>query len=248
MLRGFSQMDIPTEMQHQQMGYDRAATMFSPDGHLLQVEYAEKTVRLGSSSIGIICKDGVVMVADKRIRDKLIAPESASKIYEIDEHVIATAAGITADARILIDSAQVLAQQHRVSYGSPVEPITIIRMIADKKQMFTQYGGARPFGIALLIAGVSKGKPSLYTTDVTGNFYSYKANAIGENDEKIKEILRRDLKEDITMDEAIKFALKIFKEVLGKNFEIERFECSYVPNRNSKLVRLEGEDLKKFSR
>jgi len=136
-------MDMPTEMQHQAMGYDRAATMFSPDGHLLQVEYAEKTVRLGSASIGLVCKDGIVIVADKRIRDKLIAPESASKIFEIDEHMIATAAGILSDARILIDHAQVLAQQNKVTYGTPVEPITIIRMIADRKQMFTQYGGAR---------------------------------------------------------------------------------------------------------
>ena len=62
-------VDMPMEMQHQVMGYDRTATMFSPDGHLLQVEYAEKTVRLGPSSIALVCKDGVVMIADKRLKD-----------------------------------------------------------------------------------------------------------------------------------------------------------------------------------
>ena len=119
---------MPTEMQHQAMGYDRAATMFSPEGHLLQVEYAEKTVRLGSASIGLSCKDGVVIVADRRIRDNLILPESANKVFEIDEHVIASAAGILSDARILVDQAQILAQQNRITYGNPVEPMIIIRM------------------------------------------------------------------------------------------------------------------------
>ena len=164
-------MEIPTEMQHQAMGYDRAATMFSPDGHLLQVEYAEKTVRLGSTSIGFVCKEGIVIVSDRRIRDKLIAPESANKIFEVDEHVVATAAGILSDARMLIDEAQVVAQQHRVTYGSPIEPLSVIRMIADKKQMFTQYGGSRPFGVSVMLAGVNKNKSHLYTSDVTGNFF-----------------------------------------------------------------------------
>ncbi|MAG24005.1 proteasome subunit alpha [Candidatus Pacearchaeota archaeon] len=239
-------MDMPTEMQHQAMGYDRAATMFSPEGHLLQVEYAEKTVRLGPSSIGLVCKDGVVIVADKRIRDKLIAPESAGKIFEIDEHLIATGAGISSDIRILIDQTQVLAQQHRVTYGSPVEPLSVVRMIADKMQMFTQYGGARPFGAAILLAGVNKNKAHLYTTDVTGNFYAYKANAIGENDEKIKEDLRRDYKEDMTIEDGIKLCLKIFKEVLGKNFDLERFDVASVPLESGKLVKMFGEELKKF--
>src|SRR3990167_2220204 len=99
-------MDMPSEMQHQVMGYDRAATMFSPDGHLLQVEYAEKTVRLGSASIGLVCKDGVVIVADKRIRDKLLAAESTHKIAEVDYHIMASAAGILSDIRILVDYAQ----------------------------------------------------------------------------------------------------------------------------------------------
>lgn len=233
-------------MQHQAMGYDRAATMFSPDGHLLQVEYAEKTVRLGSSSIGLTCKDGVVIVADRRIRDKLIAPESANKIFEIDEHIIATAAGILSDARILVENAQILAQQNRVTYDSPIEPVLVIRMIADKKQAFTQYGGARPFGVAILLGGVNKDKAHLYTSDVTGNYFSYKANAIGENDEKIKEILRIDYKEEMSIDEGIKFAMKIFKELLGKNFELERFDATYIKISEQKLVRLHGEGLKKY--
>ncbi len=239
-------MDMPTELQHQAMGYDRSATMFSPEGHLLQVEYAEKTIGFGSSSIGIICKDGVMVIADRRIRDKLIAPESANKIFEIDEHIISTGAGILSDARILIDHAQILAQQNRVTYDSPIEPITIMRAIADKKQMFTQYGGARPFAVAMLVAGVNKGKGHLYTSDVMGNFLAYKANAIGENAEKIKEILRRDLKENITIEEAIKFTIKIFKDTLDKNFDIERFDVGYIKLTDQKLVRLYGESLKKF--
>ncbi len=239
-------MEIPSEMQHQAMGYDRAATMFSPDGHLLQVEYAEKTVRLGSSSIGLVCKDGFVMIADRRHRDKLVVSESMNKIYEIDAHIVATAAGILSDARILVDQAQVLAQQNRVTYGSAIEPLAVIRMIADRKQMFTQYGGARPYGVSFLIGGVHKEKAYLYTSDVTGNFLSYKANAIGENDEKIKEILRKDLREEMSIEEGIKFALKIFKEILEKNFDIQRFDVGYVKNSEGELVRLHGDELKKF--
>ena len=124
-------------MQHQTMGYDRTATMFSPDGHLLQVEYAEKTIRLGSASIGMVCSDGVFIIADKRIEDKLIVSSSASKIHEVDSHVIASIAGIMSDARVLIEKSQILAQQHRITYDSPIEPESIIKEIADLKQQFT---------------------------------------------------------------------------------------------------------------
>ncbi len=241
-------MDMPTELQHQAMGYDRAATMFSPDGHLLQVEYAEKVVKFGSASIGIVCKDGVVIIADKRIRDKLIAFESSHKIFEVDVHIIATAAGILSDARVLIDQAQILAQQNRVTYNTPIEPVAVIKMIADRKQMSTQYGGVRPYGISVMLAGIDKGIGHLYTTDVTGNYTAYKANAIGENDEKIREILRKDYKEGMFIEEGIKFALKIFKEILDKNYDISRFEVSYIRNNEEKLVRLQGESLKKFNK
>ncbi len=241
-------MEMPTEMQHQAMGYDRAATMFSPDGHLLQVEYAEKTIRLGSASIGLVCKDGVVIIADRRIRDNLIAPESANKVQEIDEHIVAAASGILSDARILIDEAQLTSQQHRVSYNSPIDVISVIKMIADKKQVATQYGGVRPFAASVMVAGVSKNKCHLYTSDVAGNYYAYRANAIGENDEQIKEILRRDFNTNMTIDEGIKFSLKIFKEMMQKNFDLSRFDVGYVKLDNPKLVRLHGDALKKYTK
>jgi proteasome alpha subunit len=234
------------EMQHQAMGYDRTATMFSPDGHLLQVEYAEKTVRLGVSSIGMVCSDGIFIIADKRINDTLIVSESASRIHEIDSHVIASAAGITSDARVLIEKAQVLAQQHRITYDSPIEPESVIKELSNMKQQFTQYGGARPFGVSMMLAGINNNKkPGLFTSDVTGNYFEYHANAIGEGDERIRDILREKYKKDLTIKQGIKLALDIFKEVRDGKFNLEKFELSYIKSNDCKIMKSEGKDIEK---
>jgi len=233
-------------MQHQMMGYDRSATMFSPDGHLLQVEYAEKTVRLGTASIGINCADGVIIVADKGKKDVLIISESADKIYEVDEHIMASAAGILSDARILINHIRVVAQQHRITYGSPIDVESIIREISDVKQQYTQHPGVRPFGVALIIAGKDETGCRLYTSDITGNYYEYNAIAIGEDDEKIKEVLRKEYKASMTTDDGIKLALKIFKEVLKDKFDINRFNMRVIKNKEGKIKKLNLEEIKKF--
>jgi len=234
-------------MQAQAMGYDRTSAIFSPDGHLLQVEYAEKTVRLGSSSIGLVASDGVVIVTDRRIKDKLMIPESMSKIYEIDSHIASTAAGILSDARILVEKAQMLAQQHRVTYDSDIDTESVVKEMANIKQAFTQYGGARPFGIALMFAGINQDdKKKLFITDVTGNYFGYNATAIGENDEKIKDILRVEYDEGMSIDECTKLALGTFKKVLGKNFDISKFECVYIKTKERKFMRLEEDKLRKL--
>src|SRR3989339_67909 len=150
MARGENMQPMP----HQLMGYDRAITMFSPDGRLLQVEYAKKTVRQGSTAIGMVCSDGVLFVADKRIVDKLVVPKSVEKIYQIDDHIGATASGILSDARVLIERAQLKAQQHRVTFDSPVDTVTVVKDICDLKQICTQSGGLRPFGVSILVAGI----------------------------------------------------------------------------------------------
>ena len=236
-------MDMPIDMQHQQMGYDRTATMFSPEGHLLQVEYAEKTVRLGSSSIGMVCSDGVFILADKRNEDTLVVPSSAQKVYEIDTHIIGSVAGIISDARVLIDKAQVLAQQHRVTYDSPIEPEIVIKEISNTKQQFTQYGGARPFGVSVMIAGLQDNRGRLYTSDITGNYYEYFSNAIGEDDSKIKEILREKYKKDLTLKKGIEIAIEAMKKAKGDKFKIERLELGYLENNREEIKRLEGKKI-----
>lgn len=239
-------MEIP-DMQHQVMGYDRSATMFSPDGHILQVEYAEKTVRLGAASIGISCSDGVVIIADKGQKDILILPDSSDKIHEIDEHIMASGAGILSDARLLINHIRVTAQQHRVTYDSPIDTESIIREVADIKQQYTQHPGIRPFGVSLMIAGVSGKEAKLYTSEITGNYYEYNAAVIGENDEKIKEILRKEYKKEIKIDEAIKLGLSIFKRVLADRFNINRFDVAYIKKEEAKLKKLKKDEIERYA-
>jgi proteasome alpha subunit len=215
-------------MPHQLMGYDRAITMFSPDGRLLQVEYAKKTVRQGSTAIGIVCADGVLFVTDKRIVDSLVVPESVEKIWQIDSHIGSTASGILSDARVLIERAQLRAQQHKVTYDTPVDVITIVKDICNLKQLCTQSGGLRPFGVSVLIGGIDADKPTLYETDPTGIFFEYKASVIGEGEVEIEEILQKEYKPEIKIEEGLKLCLTALKKVLGDNFLIERIDAAYI--------------------
>ncbi len=235
-------------VQHQMMGYDRAITMFSPDGRLLQVEYAKKTVRQGSTAIGINCKDGVILVTDKRLVDKLVVSESVEKIWQVDDHIAATASGIISDARVLIERAQLQAQQHRVTYDSPIDIISVVKDIANLKQVTTQSGGYRPFGVSILIAGVDNGSSRLFETDPTGIYFEYKASVIGEMETEIEEILYKEYKEEMTMEDGFKLAIKALKKSLKKNFDPERIDAAYVSVNDAKYKRLEKNKIMSYSK
>ena len=235
----------PSEMSHQAMGYDRASIVFSPDGRLLQVEYAKKTVRQGTTAIGIVCKDGAVLVADKRIAEKLIVSSSVEKVFQVDEHIGATASGIISDGRILIEKSQVLAQQHRVTYDSPMQTESLVKEISNIKQLYTQVGGARPFGVSILFIGIDD-EPHLYVTDPTGIFFEYRATAIGEAETEVKDILNKEYKETITCEEAIKLSVSALKKVLGKEFSIDRIDGAFISSKDKKFIRLSRDHLNKY--
>jgi proteasome alpha subunit len=215
-------------LPHQLMGYDRAITMFSPDGRLLQVEYAKKTVKQGSTAIGVVCSDGVLLVTDKRILDKLVVPESVEKIFQVDEHIGATASGILSDARVLIERAQLTAQQHRVTYDTPIDTLSIVKDICNLKQICTQSGGLRPFGVSILVAGMDRDGPVLFETDPTGIFFQYKATVIGEGEAEIEEVLHKQYKDSMTIDDALKISLQALSKVLDKGFSIDRVDAAYI--------------------
>jgi len=233
-------------MSHQMMGYDRAITMFSPDGRLLQVEYAKKTVRQGSTAIGMACSDGILFVTDKRIVDSLVVPESVEKIFQIDDHIAAAASGILSDARVLIERAQLKAQQHRVTFDSPIDTVTIVKDICNIKQICTQSGGLRPFGVGIIIAGIDDGEAKLFVTDPTGIFFQYKAAAIGEGETEIEEILHKQYKDNLSIEEGLKLCIQALSKVLDDNFSAERLDCAFVSKKELKFVRVPKAKIEKI--
>src|SRR3989338_7786719 len=229
------------------MSYDRSITMFSPDGRLLQVEYAKKTVRQGSSALGLACKDGVVLVSDKRITSKLMVPEAIEKMFQVDDHVIVTAAGIISDARVLVDRAQLRAQQHSVTFDSKIDVLSIVKEICDLKQVCTQSAGLRPFGVSLLVAGVEEdGTIKLFLTEPYGLYFQYKATVIGEGEVEVDAILQKKYKEGMSVEEGLKLGLSAMKEFLKTNFNFERIDAVYISSKNKRYTKLSDDELRRL--
>ena len=199
--------------QSQQQAYDRGITIFSPDGRLYQVEYAREAVKRGTASIGIRTDDGVVLVVDKRIRSPLMERTSVEKIHKADDHIGIASAGHVADARQLIDFARRQAQVNRLRYGEPVGIETLTKNITDHIQQYTQVGGARPFGVALIIGGIEDGEPRLYETDPSGTPYEWQALAVGADRGDIEDYLEEHYTDDLDIDGGIGLAMEALASV-----------------------------------
>lgn len=227
-----------------QAGYDRAITVFSPDGRLFQVQYAREAVKRGATAVGIKCKDGVVLAVEKRVTSRLIEPESYEKIFQIDEHIVAASSGIIADARILVDRARLEAQIYRLTYGEPVHLAVLVKKICDLKQMHTQYGGVRPFGAALLIAGVNE-KPQLFETDPSGAYFEWKAVAIGSGRNTAMAIFEEKYTDDMTLEDAIKLAMLALAKTMEEP-KAEHVGVAVIDVKEKKFRKLSREELEKY--
>jgi len=212
--------------------YDRAITVFSPDGRLFQVEYAREAVKRGTTACGITYKSGVLLAVDKNISSSLIVPKSIEKIFKVDEHIGIATSGLVADARRLIDEARMRAQRNKVAYSEPINVATLTQNICDLKQLYTQYGGARPFGTALLIAGLNN-NPSLFETDPSGAFTEYTASAIGMGKNDVEAIFEKEYKKNMSRDKAIDLAIKGLNSVTE-----EKLKADYV-----EIVSIESESM-----
>lgn len=238
--------------QNQQQAYDRGITIFSPDGRLYQVEYAREAVKRGTASIGIRTSDGVVLAVDKRIRSPLMERSSVEKIHKADDHIGIASAGHVADARQLIDFARRQAQVNHLRYGEPVGVETLTKEITDYIQQYTQVGGARPFGVALIIAGIANGEPRLYETDPSGTPYEWKALAVGADRGDIRDYLEAHYDESMTIDEGVDLALEALASVTEDGLTAEGIGVATIDveteafgelSEDEKLSHLEAGDL-----
>ncbi|MEM2963056.1 MAG: archaeal proteasome endopeptidase complex subunit alpha [Candidatus Anstonellales archaeon] len=225
--------------------YDRAITVFSPDGRLFQVEYAKEAVKRGATAVGLVAKDGVVLAASKMAPSRLLVPASMRKIFEIDSHIATTASGLIADARRLVDIARLDAQRHRLAYSEPASVEMITRNICDLMQVYTQYGGIRPFGVALLIAGIQDERPVLYEAEPSGALTGFLADAIGAGKKEAEDFFEKEYKESINIEEGISLAISALKKTT-EELSPSRVEVAFATVKKREFSILSEKELEKY--
>ena len=228
------------------MGYDRVPTTFSPDGKLYQVDYALEAVKKGWITIGIKASDGIVLAVEKKRYTRLIDPAYTEKIFKIDDHIGAVFAGLSPDARFLIDQARVYGQIYKLVYDEPVDVETLTRYICDIMHDYTLHGGARPFGVSLMIGGVFRGQPKLYGTDPGGAYAGYFANAIGSGFSTVMDYLEKNYDEKASLDDAIILARNALAPVVEGGLASGNFEVAVVPVKTSLFEKLSQEKVMSY--
>lgn len=239
--------------------YDRATIIFSPEGDLYQVRYAFEAVKKGWTSLGVRSDKAVVLAAEKRIISKLMDLDSIEKIYRVDDHIGVAFAGMGSDGRVLIDQARLIAVRHRLLYGEPPTVDYVVKIISDIKQLYTQHGGVRPFGVSLIFGGVNPdGRVRLLKTDPGGQYFSYYAVVIGSGESVVTEFLEKNYKEGLSLKELIELALRaLFKSKVESSAEkkkpeeiIEDFhnlvEVGYVTVEEKVFRKMSKEELREF--
>ncbi|XVH31667.1 archaeal proteasome endopeptidase complex subunit alpha [Haloferacaceae archaeon DSL9] len=206
-----------------QQAYDRGTSLFSPDGRIYQVEYAREAVSRGAPSVGVRTTDGVVLAARSRAASSLMVPESIEKLHKLDDHVGTASAGHVADARQLIDFARRQAQVNRLRYGEPIGVETLTKYITDHIQENTQMGGTRPYGAALLVAGIENGEPRLFGADPSGTPNEWKATIIGGGGGEIQSFLEAEWTEELDLDAGLRIAMQSLRVA---NDELEAKDVS----------------------
>jgi len=227
-------------------GYDRAITVFSPDGRLYQVEYAIETVRRGTLAIGIKSRDGVILAVEEKAR-KLQISNVTQKIFQVDDHIGVAAAGYIPDARTQVDHARFFAQSNRLIYDEPVDVEGVAKNIADMAQQFTQYAGVRPFGVALILAGVDKNGANLYLTDPSGTYIGYDAVAIGAGSDQVTEFLEKGYKNDVSMAEAAALAIESIYLVSEDKTGTRHVKMAIIDNNTKTMRKVEEEEIGKYA-
>jgi proteasome alpha subunit len=227
-------------------GYDRAITVFSPDGRLYQVEYAIETVRRGTLAIGVKSRDGVILAVEEKAR-KLQISNVTQKIFQVDDHIGVAAAGYIPDARTQVDHARFFAQSNRLIYDEPVDVEGVAKNIADMAQQFTQYAGVRPFGVALILAGVDKNGASLFLTDPSGTYIGYDAVAIGAGSDQVTEFLEKQYQTDIPMDDAGALAMQSIYLVSEEKTGTRHVKMAVIENETKTMRKVDDNDIGRYA-
>ena len=199
--------------------YDSLTSIFTPEGRLLQVENAIKNIDNAGLCISLITKDGVIISCEKESLSKLLERgKHSEKIYKIDRNIAVGVGGIAADANLLVDYCREYSQNYFYKYKTYTPVENVVRYISDIMQTKTQFGSTRPYGAGFLFVGWDKNYGyQLYNTKPSGIYNTWKAHAIGKNDQSAQSTLKQYYENDLSLKDGIKLTVKVLKKTLDKN-------------------------------
>eukprot|EP00921_Rhytidocystis_pertsovi_P009423 GHVQ01015157.1.p1 GENE.GHVQ01015157.1~~GHVQ01015157.1.p1 ORF type:complete len:242 (+),score=26.75 GHVQ01015157.1:166-891(+) len=166
--------------------YDRHITIFSPDGHLYQVEYAFRAVKsCNMTAIAVKGKDTVVIVSQKKMptqqlqQDKLLDPSCVTSVYNVTDEIGTVMLGRPADCRGIVYRSRSEAADFAEKKGYNIPVHWLAQRVADINQVYTQHAYMRPPACAGLFIAVDDEKgPSIYKFDPAGWFAGYKVTLV----------------------------------------------------------------------
>ncbi len=220
--------------------YDHNNTVFSPDGRLFQVEYAMELVNRGATILGIQCPEGVVLGSEENIEDLEEAGPSW-KIFRVDNHIAAAIVGLSSDARVLVDQARINGQSNKLTYDEPIGVEVLAGKICDTQHAYTQNGGGRPFGVSIIFGGVDKTGPHVLVTHPIGTYRGYKTTAVGAGKETVLALLKEEYREDLTLEDSIRLAVKSLIKALQARQLPTRIKIAVIPAATKKMAMLSDE-------
>ncbi|CRG94570.1 proteasome subunit alpha type-1, putative [Plasmodium gallinaceum] len=199
--------------------YDTDNIIYSPEGRLYQIEYANEAIKQGTCAVAIKSKDFVVVCGLKKCISKLSYHQE--KLFKIDDYIGVTMSGITSDAKVLTKFMRNECLTHKFLYDENINIEKLVKKVADKYQRNTQKSSRRAFGVGLIIAGYDK-EPFIFETKPNGSYFEYIAISFGARSHASKTYLEKNvhLFEESNLDDLILHCLKALKSSLSSENEL----------------------------
>jgi proteasome beta subunit len=168
----------------------------------------------GTTTIGVVCKDGVILASDTRVTMGFyIAHKAGKKVYKIDDHIGMTIAGTVADAQKVVDILIANAQLYRINLNRPMPISSAARLIANL--LFS----ARyiPLATQVLIGGVDETGPHVFNLDPFGSLTEEKSVATGSGSPIAYGVLEDKYREGMTVEEALPIIVKAVNAAMKRD-------------------------------
>ncbi len=194
-----------------------------------QNDATSKLVLKGTTTIGVVCRDGVILASDTRVTmGYFVAHKFGKKVYKIDDHLGMTIAGTVADAQRVVDILTANAQLYKISMNRPM-PVSAAARLTANILFSNRY---IPLATQILIGGVDNSGPHVFNIDPFGSLTEEKSVSTGSGSLVAYGVLEDNYKEDMPVKEVLPTIVKAVNTAMkrdiasGNNYNVTIIDAS----------------------